>query len=135
LAKESKGSELDRFLLIEAPQIREGLGSTSPGWVMGAFVGKGDLRHSEDFEVKEWDLRTMRRDWRNGEECGPEYIAVIEGHLTVILGRPSADAGSIDEDRTIDVHREQRIILAPGVWRKLEASQDIKGLTVRSRKR
>jgi hypothetical protein len=102
---------------------------------MGAFVAAGELRHSEDFEIKEWDLRTMRRDWRNGEECGAEYIAVLAGRLTVILGRPGSDTSIIEEDRMIDVRKEQRIILAPGVWRKLKASEGIKGLTVRSRKR
>jgi hypothetical protein len=135
LTKESKRNEREQFLLLGAPQIRDGLDNTSAGWVMGAFIAAGDLRHSEDFEIKEWDLRTMRRDWRNGEECGAEYIAVLEGRLTVILGRPGPDTSSIEDDRMIDVHKEQRIILAPGVWRKLKASDDIKALTVRSRKR
>ena len=135
MPKDSKRSQREQFLLIGAPQIRDGLANTSAGWVMGAFVAAGDLRHSEDFEIKEWDLRTMRRDWRNGEECEAEYIAVLEGRLTVILGKPVPGASNIEDDKMIDVHKEQRIILAPGVWRKLKASDDIKALTVRSRKR
>jgi hypothetical protein len=122
-----------RFMLMNAEDIRNGIGDTSPGWVMGSFVAEGDLRHCDEFEIKEWDLRTMRRDWRNGEECGPEYIAVLEGTLTIVLGR-AGKGKDVIEDREVEVATNQRIILAAGVWRKLKASDDIKGLTVRSKR-
>jgi len=122
-----------RFMLMNAEDIRNGIGDTSPGWVMGSFVAAGDLRHCDEFEIKEWDLRTMRRDWRNGEECGPEYIAVLEGTLTIVLGR-AGKGKDVIEDREVEVATNQRIILAAGVWRKLKASDDIKGLTVRSKR-
>jgi len=38
------------------------------------------------------------------------------------------------EDQEVEVATNQRIILAPGVWRKLKASDNIKGLTVRSKR-
>lgn len=119
-----------QFLLLGAAEIRDGLRDTKPGWVMGSFARAGELRYSQEFEVKEWDLRSMRKDWRNGEECGTEYIAVLEGVLTVVLGRLSSEGG-IEEDRNIEVKAEQRILLASGVWRKLRASENIKALTVR----
>lgn len=122
-----------RFMLMNAEDIRNGIGNTSPGWVMGSFVGTGDLRHCDEFEIKEWDLRTMRRDWRNGEECGPEYIAVLDGTLIIVLGR-AGEGQEIVENREVEVAANQRIILAPGVWRKLKATDDIKGLTVRSKR-
>jgi mannose-6-phosphate isomerase-like protein (cupin superfamily) len=122
-----------RFILMSAEDIRNGIGDSSPGWVMGSFVAAGDLRHCDEFEIKEWDLRTMRRDWRNGEECGPEYIAVLDGTLTIVLGR-AGEGQEIVEDREIEVATNQRVILAPGVWRKLKATDDIKGLTVRSKR-
>ncbi len=122
-----------RFLLMRAEDIRNGIGDTDPGWVMGSFVKPGDLRHCDDFEIKEWDLRTMRSDWRNGEECGAEYIAVLDGTLTVVLGR-AGEGQEIIEDQEVEVPANQRIIIAPGVWRKLKASDDIKGLTVRSKR-
>jgi hypothetical protein len=122
-----------RFLLMSAEEIRNGIGSTNPGWVMGSFVQRGDVRHCDDFEIKEWDLRSMRRDWRNGEECGPEYIAVLEGTLTIALGR-AGEGQEIVEDGEVEVSANQRIILAAGVWRKLKASDNIKGLTVRSKR-
>jgi hypothetical protein len=124
-----------RFLLLGAADIRQGIGNTRPGWVMGSFAGAEQLRYCEDFEIKEWDLGSMRRDWRNGEECGAEYIAVLEGVLTVILGHPATDGKTIEEDRTIDVRADQRILLARGVWRKLRATDNIKGLTVRNCRR
>jgi hypothetical protein len=122
-----------RFILMSAEDIRNGIGDSSPGWVMGSFVVAGDLRHCDEFEIKEWDLRTMRRDWRNGEECGPEYIAVLDGTLTIVLGR-AGEEQEIVEDREIEVATHQRVILAPGVWRKLRATDNIKGLTVRSKR-
>jgi len=122
-----------RFMLMNADDIRNGIGDSSPGWVMGSFVAAEDLRHCDEFEIKEWDLRTMRRDWRNGEECGPEYIAVLEGTLTIVLGR-AGKGKDVIEDREVEVATNQRIILAAGVWRKLKASDDIKGLTVRSKR-
>lgn len=122
-----------RFMLMNAEDIRNGLGESNPGWVMGSFVKPGDLRYCVDFEIKEWDRRSMRRDWRNGEECGPEYIAVLDGSLTIVLGR--AEKGpDIVEDGEVEVFANQRIILAAGVWRKLKASDNIKGLTVRSKR-
>ena len=122
-----------RFMLMSAEDIRKGIGDTNPGWAMGSFVKPGNLRHCGDFEIKEWDLRSMRRDWRNGEECGPEYIAVLDGTLTIMLGR--AEKGQdIVEDGEVEVSANQRIILAAGVWRKLKASDNIKGLTVRSKR-
>ena len=120
-------------MLMNAEDIRNGIGKSSAGWVMGSFVKADDLRYSEDFEIKEWDLRTMRRDWRNGEECGPEYIAVLDGTLTIVLGR-AGEGKEIIEDRVVEVATNQRIILVPGVWRKLKGSDDIKGLTVRSKR-
>jgi hypothetical protein len=122
-----------RFMLMNLEDIRNGIGKSSPGWVMGSFVKTDDLRHSEDFEIKEWDLLTMRRDWRNGEECGPEYIAVLDGTLTIVLGRVG-EGKQIVEDRVVEVATNQRIILVPGVWRKLKGTDDIKGLTVRSKR-
>jgi hypothetical protein len=122
-----------RFMLMNVEDIRNGIGKSSPGWVVGAFVKAGDLRHSEDFEIKEWDLRTMRRDWRNGEECGPEYIAVLDGTLIIVLGR-AGEGNEIVEDRVVEVATNQRIILVPGVWRKLKGTDNIKGLTVRSKR-
>ena len=123
----------ERFMLMNASDLRNGIADASPGWVGGSLVKPGDLRHCDDFEVKEWDLRTMRRDWRSGEECGPEYIAVLDGTLTIVLGRVG-DGQEIVEDQEVEVATNQRIILAPGVWRKLKASDNIKGLTVRSKR-
>lgn len=123
----------ERFMLMNASDIRNGIADASPGWVVGSFVKPGDLRHCNDFEVKEWDLRTMRRDWRNGEECGPEYIAVLGGTLTIVLGRVG-EGQEIVEEQEVEVATNQRIIIAPGVWRKLKASDNIKGLTVRSKR-
>jgi hypothetical protein len=130
-ASASKGER--RFMLMSAEEIRNGIGDTNPGWVMGSFVEPGDLRHCVDFEIKEWDLRSMRRDWRNGEECGPEYIAVLDGTLTIVLGRIGKEPDIIEEGE-VEVLANQRIILAAGVWRKLKASDNIKGLTVRSKR-
>ena len=121
------------FLIMNVADIRNGMGDSSPGWVVGSFIKAGDLRHCEDFEIKEWDRRTMRRDWRNGEECGPEYIAVLDGTLTILLGRGNGGQ-EIAEDREVEITKDQRIILAPGVWRKLRATNNIKGLTVRSKR-
>jgi len=118
-------------MLFDAGDIRNGLDDTNAGWVMGSFITAGDLRRCEDFEIKEWDLRTMRRDWRNGEECGTEYIAVLDGVLTVFLGRPGKDGKTIEEERRIEVGTDQRILLARGVWRKLKGTHNVKGLTVR----
>jgi hypothetical protein len=120
-----------RFMLFDAVDIRDGLGDTNAGWVMGSFISADDLRQCEDFEIKEWDLRTMRKDWRNGEECGTEYIAVLDGVLTVLLGRVGKDGKSIEDDRMIEVGTDQRILLARGVWRKLKGTHNVKGLTVR----
>ena len=122
----------DRFMVLSAADIRRGIGDTKPGWVMGSFVEADDLRYCEDFEIKEWDLRAMRREWRNGGDCGTEYIAVLEGVLTVVLGRLAADGTTVEEDETIDVRPDQRIVLARGVWRKLRATENVKGITVRN---
>jgi hypothetical protein len=133
-ANNDSGKE-KRFVWMSAADIRNGIGNTSPGWVMGSFVEAGDLRHCEDFEIKEWDIRTMRTEWRSGDDCGTEYIAVLEGVLSVIVGRLGADGVTVEEDTTVEVGREERILLARGVWRKLRAGQNIKGLTVRNCKR
>jgi|SRR5687767_3637491 hypothetical protein len=135
MAANNESGEEKRFMRMSAADIRSGTGDTNPGWVMGSFVGAGDLRHCEDFEIKEWDIRTMRTDWRSGDDCGTEYIAVLEGVLNVILGRLGADGATVEEDTTVEVRAEERILLARGVWRKLRAGQNIKGLTVRNCKR
>jgi hypothetical protein len=50
-----------------------------------------------------------------------------------VLGR-AGEGQEIIEDQEVEVPANQRIIIAPGVWRKLKASDDIKGLTVRSKR-
>jgi len=119
------------YLLLDAADIRDGLAGTKPGWAMGSFVPIDNPRFSREFEVKEWDLRTMRRDWRDGMDCGNEYIAVLEGVLTVILGRLTEDGWTIAVEKEIELGPEQRIILAPGLWRSFRATKDVKALTIR----
>jgi hypothetical protein len=128
-------TENKRFAVLSAADIRRGIGNTKPGWAMGSFVEADNLRYCRDFEIKEWDMRTMRREWRNGEDCGTEYIAVLDGMLTVVLGRLAADGTKVEEDKAIDVGQDQRIILARGVWRKSRATENVKGLTVRNCRR
>jgi hypothetical protein len=127
--------ENNRCMVLSAADIRRGIGDTKPGWAMGSFVEADDLRYCGDFEIKEWDMRTMRREWRNGEDCGTEYIAVLEGVLTVVLGRLAAGGARVEEEEAIDVREDQRIVLARGVWRKLRAAENIKGITVRNCRR
>jgi hypothetical protein len=52
-----------------------------------------------------------------------------------LRNRLGADAATVEEDTTVEVRAEERILLAKGVWRKLRAGQNIKGLTVRNCKR
>jgi hypothetical protein len=120
-----------RYLLLEAVDIRNGLAGVKPGWLMGAFVDDRDLRFSRDFEVKEWDLRSMRTDWRDGTDCGNEYIAVLDGVLTVIFGRVGRDGSTIETESEIELRADQRIIIAPGVWRTFRAAKNVKAITVR----
>jgi hypothetical protein len=125
----------NRFMVLSAADIRRGIGDTKPGWVIGSFADADDLRYCEDFEIKEWDLRAMRTEWRNGEECGTEYIAVLDGVLTVVLGHLAADGTTVEEDEAIEIRPDQRIVLARGVWRKLRATKTVKGITVRNCRR
>jgi hypothetical protein len=124
-------SQSEGYLLLDAADARNGLAGTKPGWVMGSFVDIDDPRFSREFEVKEWDLRSMRRDWRDGTDCGNEYIAVLDGMLTVVLGRLGEDGRTVEIEKEIELRPDQRIILAPGVWRSFRASADVKALTVR----
>jgi hypothetical protein len=119
------------YLLLGAADIRNGLAGTKPGWVMGSFAPVGDPRFSREFEVKEWDLRSMRRDWRDGMDCGNEYIAVLDGVLTVILGRLTGDGQTVAVEKEIELGPERRIILAPGIWRSFRATENMKALTIR----
>jgi hypothetical protein len=128
LTKKSQG---DGYMLLDAVEVRNGLPGTKPGWVMGPFVAADDPRFSREFEVKEWDLRSMRRDWRDGTDCGNEYIAVLDGLLTVILGRLAQDGRTIDVEKEIELGPDQRIILAPGIWRSFRATENVKAITVR----
>ena len=124
-------SHSEGYLLLDAADIRDGLAGTKPGWAMGSFVSIEDLRFSREFEVKEWDLRSMRRDWRDGMDCGNEYIAVLDGVLTVILGRLTEDGRTVAVEKEIELGPEQRIIIAPGLWRSFRATDNVKALTVR----
>jgi hypothetical protein len=119
------------YLLLGAADIRSGLAGTKPGWVMGSFAPVDDPRFSREFEVKEWDLRSMRRDWRDGMDCGNEYIAVLDGVLTVILGRLTGDGQTVAVEKEIELGPEHRIILAPGIWRSFRATENMKALTIR----
>jgi hypothetical protein len=121
----------DGYTLFDAANIRTGLAGIKPGWVMGSFFAADDPRFTRGFEVKEWDLRSMRRDWRDGTDCGNEYIAVLHGVLTVILGRLEQDGRTIDIEREIEVRPDQRIILAPGIWRSFRATENVRAITVR----
>jgi mannose-6-phosphate isomerase-like protein (cupin superfamily) len=123
----------DGYMLLDAADIRNGLAETKPGWVMGSFVPMDDPRFSREFEVKEWDLRSMRRDWRDGMECGNEYIAVLDGRLTVILGRLAQDGRTMGVEKEIELGPDQRIIIAPGIWRSFRATENVKALTIRHR--
>jgi hypothetical protein len=120
-----------RYLLLESAAVRNGLAGVKPGWLMGTFVDERDLRFSQEFELKEWDLRSMRRNWRDGTDCGSEYIAVLDGTLTVILGRVGRDGSTIEAQREIELRADQRIIIAPGVWRTFRATKNVKAITVR----
>jgi hypothetical protein len=124
-------SHNEGYMLLDAADVRNGLAGTKPGWVMGSFVAVDDPRFSREFEVKEWDLRSMRRDWRDGTDCGNEYIAVLDGVLTVILGRLGEDGRTVEVEKEIELRPDQRIILAPGAWRSFRATEDVKALTVR----
>jgi hypothetical protein len=135
MSTDQNSGDNKRFMLISAADIRRGVGDIKPGWLIGSFVDADDLRYCEDFEVKDWDLRSMRTNWRNGADCGTEYIAVLDGVLTVILGRLGADGSTVEEEKEIEVRPDQRILLARGVWRKLRATDDIKAITVRSWRR
>jgi hypothetical protein len=119
------------YVLLNAADIRDGLAETKPGWAMGSFVPIDDPRFSREFEVKEWDLRSMRREWRDGMDCGNEYIAVLDGVLTVILGRLAEDGRTVAAEREVELGPEQRIILAPGLWRSFRATENMKALTIR----
>jgi hypothetical protein len=127
----SNGSQGDAYMLLDAADIRNGLAGIKPGWVMGSFVAADDPRFSRDFEVKEWDLRSMRRDWRDGTDCGNEYIVVLDGMLTVILGRLAQDGWTVHVEREIELGADQRIILAPGIWRSFRATENVKAITIR----
>jgi hypothetical protein len=98
---------------------------------MGSFVAIDDPRFSREFEVKEWDLRSMRRDWRDGRDCGNEYIAVLDGVLTVILGRLGKDGRTVEVEKEIELGPDQRIIIMPGTWRSFRATENVKALTAR----
>jgi hypothetical protein len=128
VAEKSRG---DGYMLLDAADIRNGLTGTKPGWAMGSFVAIDDPRFSREFEVKEWDLRSMRRDWRDGRDCGNEYIAVLDGVLTVILGRLGKDGRTVEVEKEIELGPDQRIIIMPGTWRSFRATENVKALTAR----
>jgi hypothetical protein len=118
------------YILLEANDIRRGFDGVKPGWIMGSpFYAVDDLRHSYDFEIKEWDKSSIRAEWTNHADQGSEYIAILNGVLTVSLGRQLPKG--IELESNIEVQSGQRIILREGIWRRFAGTDDVKGITIR----
>lgn len=105
--------------------------SVQPGWSMGPFYPTDDLRFTNAFEIKNWDHRGVRSDWRDHPNSGSEYIAVISGTLTVVLGKALQPDGSIAETECIAVTAGHVIVLRAGQWRRYECTPDVVGISVR----
>jgi hypothetical protein len=118
------------YRLLDADEIRQGFEGVKPGWAMGSFYPVGDLQHSNEFEIKEWDRTKIRSDWADHVEIDREYIVLLQGILTVVLGRHAASG--IEELAAIEVRQGQRIILRAGVWRKFHGTDDVMGVTIRT---
>ena len=119
------------FMLLDVDDIRQGFRDVRPGWAMGSFYPESDVRHSKDFEIKEWDRTTIQTDWRNHANLGSEYISVLQGVLTVILGSHAVDGKGIEQHSAIEVRSGQRLVLKRGVWRKFTGTDEVKGVSIR----
>lgn len=105
---------------------------TAPGWTMGAFFPDGSIGYSRDFEVKEWGAgsgATWTEEWDPHVGDGPEYIRVIEGTLTVVLGAMEGDV-VVEIDRK-ELRAGQSIILPDGLHRRFKGAASTVGLSVR----
>ncbi len=120
------------FLIFSIEAIRDGIANPGikPGWAMGPFYPRTDLRFSQEFEIKEWNHNEIQPEWNNHLKIGSEYISVTRGKLIVILGRVSKD-GSIEEYDRVEVMAGHCIILQPGLWRKFEGTLEVIGTSIR----
>ncbi len=122
-----------RYLVMSVEDIREGLPDSSvrPGWAVGAFLPIDHMRFIRDFEVKEWNVSGIQRNWKSNENSGIEYVSVTNGKLVVILGDEVKKDHVIETER-VEVSEGHSILLKPGVWRKYEGTPEVTGLTVRA---
>lgn len=118
-------------LLLHVEEIRAGNSLANAGWAMGPFYPNDDIRHSAEFEIKEWDINSIQPSRKNHADNGTEYIAVLEGVLTAHIGGASDNGTGVELAETIEVRADQRLILAAGVWRRFEGSADVRGITIR----
>ena len=122
------------YVVMPVDQIWSGaatLPQVKPGWAMGHFFPVGDLRHTSYFEVKEWNAALAQPDWKKHEDIASEYISVTGGKLTVVFGGSDQN---VAESTSLDLTAGQAIVIRPGVWRRFHATEEARGLSVRSQR-
>lgn len=111
-------------------------GRVRAGWAMGHFYDPRSIAHSPQFEIKEWgpesSASTFNAEWDHHPNNGPEYLRVTQGELRVFFGY-LADDGQIGElEPGLVLRQGDTAIVPPGLYRRYEASADVRGITVRA---
>jgi hypothetical protein len=119
------------FIAMPVAEIRNGAAlppGIQPGWTLGDFFPAADLRKSAAFELKEWDRPLIQLAWKRHEDVGSEYIHVTSGTLTVVFGGRGETPTELSR---LALSADHAIVLASGVWRRYEATDDVTGFSAR----
>lgn len=92
------------------------------GWLVGHFLGEGDLRRTEDVEIK-WGVhpRGERRTEWHGDEYRTTVLLLVKGKFRITL--------SVDS-RTLE-HEGDYAMWGPGIGHSWEAEEDSVVITIR----
>jgi mannose-6-phosphate isomerase-like protein (cupin superfamily) len=99
-----------------------GEGQEHRGWIVGHFIDDGDIRRSEDVEIK-WGVHPKgdeRAEWQ-GDEYRTTVLLLVKGRFRIEL----------DEDSSVLQHQGDYAMWGPGVGHSWRAEEDSVVLTVR----
>jgi quercetin dioxygenase-like cupin family protein len=97
-------------------------GDERRGWIIGHFIGDGDIRHSEELEIK-WGTHPKgeeRAEWQS-DEHRTTVVMLIRGRFRIHL----------DVDSSVLEHEGDYAMWGPGIGHSWCAEEDSVVLTVR----